>query len=310
MPSAHSRWPASGRTRWPGFTRTGPSHCSISTLDRPLDAAERLGPLRARLVAGGVGEPAAIPFIADELEALVATGRVTAAEHAAAWLEERGHALDRASALASAQRGRGLLAAAAGDQKAAIAAFERAVEQHARVTMPFEQARTLLHLGAAQRRAKRKREARATLSGAQRIFEALGATPWSQHAGDELARISGRRPSDSRLTATERRIADLVAEGRTNKEVAAALFLSPRTVEAYLRKVYRKLGVRSRTELARLDLDADRGAAIADRDGHDESTTAAKVQGFDRFGTSRPQLASSVDADVPPKPRSGTPHEP
>jgi DNA-binding CsgD family transcriptional regulator/tetratricopeptide (TPR) repeat protein len=267
------------------------AHWALALLDllveRPVDAAERLGSLRARLVAAGVGEPGAIPFVSDEVAALVAARRVSSAEAAVDWLEDRGRALDRASALAGAQRGRGLLAAAAGAQKAAIAAFERAVEQHARVTMPFERARTLLHLGAAQRRAKRKREARATLSEALGVFEALGAVPWSQRAVDELARISGRRPAGSGLTATERRIAELVAEGRTNKEVAAVLFLSPRTVEAHLRQVFQKLGVRSRTELARQGLDAHGTAAVPDLSGRDERLPPAKVQGFDRFGPSR-----------------------
>jgi DNA-binding NarL/FixJ family response regulator len=149
--------------------------------------------------------------------------------------------------------------------------------------MPFERARTLLHLGAAQRRAKRKREARATLNEALRAFDALGATPWSQRAGDELARISGRRPAASGLTATERRIAELVGEGRTNKEVAAALFLSPKTVEGYLRQVFRKLGVRSRTELAYRALQAHGGAATTDHDGAHEPGPRAKVQGYPPF---------------------------
>jgi DNA-binding CsgD family transcriptional regulator len=289
------------------------AHWALALLDlllgHPNEAAERLGPLRARLMAGGVGEPGAIPFVADEIEALVATGRVDDAAHAADWLEERGRALDRASALAGAQRGRGVIAAAAGAHDVAITAFERAVTQHARVTMPFERGRTLLHLGAAQRRAKRKRLARATLSEALGVFEALAAAPWIQRAGDELARISGRRPGDSGLTAAERQIAELVAEGRTNKEVAAVLFLSPRTVEAYLRRVFHKLGVRSRTELARRALDAPGGAAGAGRSGQDETIPSAKVQGFDRFAPSGPELASAVDADVPPAARSA-PNEP
>jgi DNA-binding CsgD family transcriptional regulator len=219
--------------------------------DRPQDAAERLTPLRCRLVAAGVGEPGAIPFAPDEIEALVTAGRISAAEDAVDWLETCGRRLDRASALAGAQRGRGLLAAATGAHDAAIAAFECAVEQHGRLTMPFERARTLLHLGVAQRRAKRKRDARATLTEARRTFDALGASPWSQRAGEELTRISGRRPGGSGLTATERRIAAEAAHGRSNREIAAALFLSERTVEANLTRVYRKLGVRSRAQLAR-----------------------------------------------------------
>jgi DNA-binding CsgD family transcriptional regulator len=188
------------------------------------------------------------------------------------WLEARGSALDRASALAAALRGRGLLAAAAGDQAGAIDAFAGAVAQLERVTMPFARACALLQLGAAQRRAKRRREARLTLGEAQHVFDALGAAPWSRRAGEELSRISGRRPGGSDLTATERQVAALVAEGRTNKEVAAELFLSPRTVESHLSHVFLKLGVRSRTELA------------------------AKLQGSHRFGRAAAAVASH---DVP-----------
>jgi DNA-binding CsgD family transcriptional regulator len=164
-----------------------------------------------------------------------------------------------------------MVAAAQGASDAAIGAFQRALVQHERAAVPFEHARTLLELGAAQRRARRRREARATLTDALNTFDSLGAVPWARRTTDELARISGRRPGSPGLTATERRIAALVADGRTNKEVAAALFLSPRTVEAYLRQVYRKLGVRSRTELARIALDPEDGAE------------PAKVQGFHRF---------------------------
>ncbi len=221
--------------------------------ERPQDAADRLAPLRRRLVAAGVGEPGVMPFAADEIEALLTAGRISAAEEAIDWLEAGGQRLDRASALAGARRGRGLVAAAMGKQDAAIAAFERAVEQHGRVTMPFERARTLLHLGAAQRRAKRKADARGTLSEARRVFDSLGARPCATRADQELARISGRRPGGSELTATESRIATEAASGRSNREIAASLFLSERTVEANLTRVYRKLGVRSRAPVGAAD---------------------------------------------------------
>jgi DNA-binding CsgD family transcriptional regulator len=219
--------------------------------DRPQDAAERLRALRGRLLSAGVGEPGVMGFVIDEIEALVALARHPAAAKLVDWLEARGRALDRASALAAVARGRGLLAAARGDRDGAIAAFERAVLEHDRAAMPFERARTLLHLGGAQRRAKQKLAARTSLSEARDVFERLGAEPWRAQAAAELARVSGRRPSDSGLTPTEDRIVALVAEGQTNKEVAAALYLSPKTVEAHLRSVFRKLGVRSRTALAR-----------------------------------------------------------
>jgi DNA-binding NarL/FixJ family response regulator len=87
-------------------------------------------------------------------------------------------------------------------------------------------------------------------------FDELGARLWSERTRRELRRISGRAPSRGKLTPTERRVAELVAEGRTNKEVAAALYVAPRTVEGTLSRVYTKLGVRSRTELVRR-LDAE-----------------------------------------------------
>ena len=117
--------------------------------------------------------------------------------------------------------------------------------------MPFDRARTLLALGGALRRAKRKRDARATLDEAVQVFEELGATLWVQKARAEVGRIGGRAASHGELTPTERRVAELVAQGRTNKEVAGALFVSARTVEGHLSHVYRKLGLRSRAELAR-----------------------------------------------------------
>jgi len=233
------------------------------TQGRPQDTADRLRPLRERLLSAGVGEPGAIGFVADEVEALVALTRHAAAGELVDWLEARGRALDRASALAAAARGRGMLAASRGEHDAAIAAFERAAAEHDRAAMPFERARTLLHLGAAQRRAKHKLAARASLVEALGIFESLGATPWLAQAAGELAQISGRRRAQPGLTATEARIVSLVVEGQTNKQVAAALYLSPKTVEGHLRNVFRKVGVRSRTALARQVLSDGESRAVS-----------------------------------------------
>ena len=221
------------------------------SLDRPEEAARVLAPHRERLLAAGVGEPGTIRFVPDEIEALIALGRLDEAEERLGWLDERGRALDRASALAAGLRCRGLLAAATNDGEGALEAFEQALAQHARVPMPFDRARTLLALGGALRRAKRKRDARATLDEAAQVFEKLGATLWARKARAELGRIGGRAASHGELTPTERRVAELVAEGRTNKEVAGTLFVSARTVEFHLSHVYRKLGLRSRAELAR-----------------------------------------------------------
>ena len=115
---------------------------------------------------------------------------------------------------------------------------------------PFELARTLLALGTVERRVQQKRAARESLQLAVDIFEGLGARLWLEKARSELGRIGGRTASDDQLSETEQRIVELVVAGRRNKEVAAELSLSPNTVAWNLSKVYRKLGVSSRTELA------------------------------------------------------------
>jgi DNA-binding CsgD family transcriptional regulator len=221
------------------------------SLDRPAEAAELLAPERQRLLAAGVGEPGTIRFVPDEIEALTALGRSDEARAPLEWLEERGSALDRPAALAAAARCRGLLAAAGGNGDAALAEFEEALAQHARGGSPFERARTLLALGATQRRMKRKAAARETIGEALAVFETLGAALWAAKGRAELGSIGGRAPSTDELTPAEQRVAALVAEGRTNHEVAAVLYVTDHTVEYHLSRIYRKLGVRSRAELAR-----------------------------------------------------------
>ncbi len=198
----------------------------------------------------GVFEPGHRLDLADTLEALIAVGKLAEAERKLVPWEERSRALDRSWALAITARCRALLLAARGDLAGAQAGFERALAEHARTEDPFQHARTLLAQGVTQRRAKRRGAARTTLGDALERFERLGAPLWAEKARSELARIGGRAPSRGELTEAERRIAALVAEGRTNREVAAALFVTEHTVEGALTRVYRKLGVRSRTELA------------------------------------------------------------
>ena len=195
-------------------------------------------------------EPGMRLELGDLLEALVAVGELDEADEVLATWQERAERLDRAWALAILARCRALLLAARGDLEGAFASFERALGEHARSTDPFHHARTLLALGRTQRRARRRGAARATLEDALARFERLGAALWAEQARAELARIGGRAPSRGELTEAESRITQLVAEGRTNREVAAALFLSEHTVEGALTRAYRKLGIRSRTELA------------------------------------------------------------
>jgi DNA-binding NarL/FixJ family response regulator len=143
-----------------------------------------------------------------------------------------------------------LLLAAKGDTDGAIAQLERAVSESQDSPQPLERARSLLALGITQRRGKRRREARQTLTRALETFDHLGAPLWAERAAAELGRIPGRTAGSGELTATEQRVAELVSEGHSNKEVAFALFISVRTVEASLSSIYAKLGVRSRSELA------------------------------------------------------------
>jgi DNA-binding CsgD family transcriptional regulator len=154
-----------------------------------------------------------------------------------------------ALAIGGAARCRGLLAAAEGNLEAAFEAYERALGEHGR--FPLERGRTLLCLGSAHRQAKQKRAARDALEQALAIFEELGARLWGNNAEAELRRISGRRrASEAELTEMEERVASLAVEGRSNKEIAAELFVSVHTVGAHLSRAYRKLGIRSRSELA------------------------------------------------------------
>jgi DNA-binding CsgD family transcriptional regulator len=210
--------------------------------------------------AMGVQEPAYFRIVPDDVEALLALGLLEQAEALLTPFEEKGRQLDRAWALATAARCRALLSAARGDLPAALSAADEALREHDRLPLPFELGRTLLVKGAVERRAKRKREARETLRRALDTFEKLGAPLWAEKASAELARIGGRAPALLGLTPTEGRVAELVASGSTNREVADALFVSVHTVEANLKRIYRKLGIRSRTELASRFLSRPTGA--------------------------------------------------
>jgi DNA-binding CsgD family transcriptional regulator len=218
------------------------------SLGRPAAAAALLAPAAERLHAAGARDPSVwVGALPNAIEALVATGELERARTLLADLDEQAAALEGPWARARAERCHGLLAAAEGRSEDAFAALARAL---AEPEVPLERARTLLALGVSRRRAKQKRPAREALEDAIAAFDELGATAWAQRAREELARVGGRRASPDGLSATERRVADLVAAGRSNKEVAAELFLSVKAVEANLSRVYRKLGVRTRTELA------------------------------------------------------------
>jgi DNA-binding NarL/FixJ family response regulator len=152
-------------------------------------------------------------------------------------------------AQATGARDRALLLAARGDLPAALVAVEESLGAHGSLDMPFDCARALLVKGAIERRAGRRSRAKSSLERARSEFERLGTPLWAERARAEMSRLGLRRSAGSELTTSERRVAELAATGLTNRDVAAALFVSPKTVEANLARVYRKLGIRSRAEL-------------------------------------------------------------
>jgi DNA-binding CsgD family transcriptional regulator len=220
-------------------------------------ADELLAPLAALVLQHGLGEPMMAPFLPDEIEALIRLGELERASQLLDLLEQKGGQLSSRWALGAAQRSRALLHAAHGDLDAAAAALDQARVHNEHLGMPLERARTLLVQGQLHRRQRQKRAARESLTAALSIFDQCGASSWGKHAHDELARVGTRRTSQQ-LTATEQRVATLAANGMTNREIAATLFISPKTVEANIAKTYRKLSIRSRAEL---------GMAIARRSG-------------------------------------------
>jgi DNA-binding CsgD family transcriptional regulator len=198
----------------------------------------------------GMREPTTFWWRADYVDALLELGRRNDAVHVLAAWEADAARLKREWVLAQVTRCRGLVAAARGNVAQAVSLLEQAVERHEAVGNPFGRARTQLALGVVRRRARQKRAAREAIEAALSGFEELGAAIWVKKARLELGRVGGRTRVEG-LTPAERRVADLVAAGRTNREVAATLFLGERTVASHLTRIYAKLGVRSRTELAR-----------------------------------------------------------
>jgi DNA-binding CsgD family transcriptional regulator len=190
-------------------------------------------------------------FLTDAIEALIQVGRGAEAEPLIDALERNGEHQDRAWMIAVGGRGRSMLLAARGDLHGAGAIAARAMAEHDRLPMPFERARTLLLLGQLQRRQRKKESASASLQEALDIFERLHVPLWADRARAELVRANVGPRQSGQLTPSEQRVAELAASGMKNRDVATALFISPKTVEANLARIYRKLGIKSRAELGR-----------------------------------------------------------
>ncbi len=219
------------------------------SLGRAAEALAAIEPAVALLRDARVGDAAVVPVLPLAIEATAALGDAAAAR---GLLDELDAAARWPWLRAAAQRGRGLVSAAEGDTDTALAALGEGLVAALELDRPFDVARTQFALGSAQRRARQWRAARVSLGEAERAFAALGAEGWAERARAEAARVGGRRTADrDKLTESELQIAALAADGRSNREIAGELFVSERTVEAHLTRTYRKLGVRSRTELAR-----------------------------------------------------------
>ena len=217
--------------------------------DDPGAAVAWLDPVVGLVEAIGVFEFQFAMAIPDAIEALIARGDLPRAGRLTDSLAALGQRHDRPWALALSGRSRALLSAATGDLDQALAAAKQAVIEHERLPMPLELGRTLLVLGQLERRRGERRAARETLRRAEATFEAIGAQIWAEKARAEARRIGVRR-APTELTANEQLVAQLAVDGLTNREIAARMFMSRRTVEANLARAYLKLGVRSRAELA------------------------------------------------------------
>jgi DNA-binding NarL/FixJ family response regulator len=219
---------------------------------QPADAAGWLRAVWEHAEHEGVEDPGAFPVAPDLVEALVDAGEPGEAAAVSARLGELSELQAHPWGLASAKRCAGVIRLSADERDdQAVAQMAAAAADFERLGLPFDRARTLLALGRALRRAKRWGAARTALQGAAATFEGLGSPGWAAEARSELERVGARRPRPAgELTPTERRVADLVSDGRSNKEIARALHVSVSTVEAHLSRAYAKLGVRSRAQLA------------------------------------------------------------
>jgi DNA-binding CsgD family transcriptional regulator len=219
------------------------------SVDDPAAALRWLDPIADMLQADGIGEPGCYPFTPDLIEAWAATGQLDRAASRLAWLQDTARRLDHPWARITAGRAEACLRLAEHDPAAAAAAADAVIAEARTQRLPFELGRCLLVLGTAQRKTRQRRQAAATLDDAAATFAGLGARQWQALAEAQRARLAPGPGNE--LTPTERRIADLVAAGHSNPEIAAALYISVKTVEANLTRIYRKLGLRSRVDLAR-----------------------------------------------------------
>ena len=219
---------------------TGDAETAVGTLSQWHELTLRMG----------LHEPGYCRMRSDFVEALVATGRLSDADEIVDIMQSDADRFQRTTLVAAASRAAALVAASRGERVEALFLAGTAVDRYATTTLALEHARALLTLGQLHRRFKEKAAARTHLRAALEAFERLGAERFAARARQDLARIGLRPPASTGLTETERRVAELAATGRTVRQVGDDLFISHKTVEANLTRVYRKLGIGGRAELA------------------------------------------------------------
>ena len=246
---------ATGRGERPTIAR---AHCLLGLLalseGDTATAARELSGAAELLEEMGIAQPASIPALPDGVEALAGAGDVAAAEVLLERLERQALALDNPFARALTGRARGVLLAAGGEPDPAAPLLRDAAAAFDRMGFRLEAARAVLGHGRALLRGGHRTLAADALADARNRFEEVGATLWKARAAEDLERAAPGR-AEGELTAAERRVAALVARGKRNREIGSDLFMSVSTVEAHLTRIYRKLGIRSRSELAALVAD-------------------------------------------------------
>ena len=212
-------------------------------------SAEVLLQVDENVAASGIRHPGAHRYRGELIEALVLAGRIEEArEHAARFVS----AVDAAPTpwgRTVAARSRALVAAAAGDLEAAILGLTEAAKEQASLPMPVERGRTLMHLGRVHRRRRKKQAALDAFNAAVTTFESGGAAGWTRLARAEAEQARSRTVGVDGLSTTEHQVARLAASGMTNRQVADAMVISPKTVDGALTRVYAKLDIHSRAEL-------------------------------------------------------------
>jgi DNA-binding CsgD family transcriptional regulator len=235
-------------TQWDWLEALRAKGIAAMLAHKPAQAAESFRAVWEHVEREGVADPGVFPVAPDLVEALVELGETVEAGAVTKGLQALAEEQQHPWGLATAKRCAGLVSFDQDRLADAAGAYEA-------LGLRFDQARTLLALGRGERRLRKWGAARGSLERAAAIFDELGSPGWAEQARAELGRVGARRPSPTgELTPTERRTAELAADGLSNKEIAQALYVTVHTVEVHLSRAYAKLGVRSRSQLVgRLD---------------------------------------------------------